>query len=397
MLDGVKELLALLRAFVHEVPLTDAQMEDVNQNLLKVLELANLHKVRGIWAYQTQEYAKQNPEVLDAEVVDAAERIFTVAKQKAVYREQKYQGLKQQFQKAKIDFLPFKGILVKELYPVPELRTFGDIDVVIRVKDRERSHALMKELQYSATVDFEPVFIYEQEREVYEIHTSIMAVNMTNRADYIGYFQNLWQYATEKEDHVWEFTPEFHFVYLLSHIAKHIYGSGAGIRMYLDLAFYIRRLGATMDWAWIQAELKKLELNQFFYLTMDCIRRWFCVELPIEVPKTEDDLFELFTEFTMESDVFGYTGRSHGEQEVRKAENVRHRALQKTLFPSARVLKARYTYLQKCPYLLPIAWVDRLFRNIGSIGCKLEESMDILTTKEESIREKKQFYDEIGL
>lgn len=397
MLDGVKELLDLLRAFVHEVPLTDAEMEDINQNLPRVLELANLHKVRGIWAYQTREYAKHKPNVLEAEVVDAAERIFAVATQKAVYREQKYQELKQQFQKASIDILPFKGILVKELYPVPELRTFGDIDVVIHTKDRERSHALMKELQYSATVDFEPVFIYEKEREVYEIHTSIMAVNMTNRADYIRYFQNLWQYAIEKDNYVWEFTPEFHFIYLLSHIAKHIYGSGAGIRMYLDLAFYIRKLGSTMDWSWIQAELKKLELNRFFQLTMDCIRRWFCVELPIEVPKTEDDLFEMFTQFTMESDVFGYAGRSHGEQEVRKAENVRHRALQKTMFPSARVLKSRYTYLQKCPYLLPIAWVDRLFRNIGSIGRKLEESMDILTTKEESIQEIKHFYDEIGL
>ncbi len=397
MLDGVKELLDLLRAFVHEVPLTDAEMEGVNQNLPSVLALADLHKVRGIWAYQTQEYAKRNPGVLDAEVVDAAERIFAVATQKAVYREQKYQELKQQFQKASIDFLPFKGILVKELYPVPELRTFGDIDVVIHTKDRERSHALMKELQYSATVDFEPVFIYEQEQEVYEIHTNIMAVNMTNRADYIGYFQNLWQYAIEKDNYVWEFTPEFHFVYLLSHIAKHIYGSGAGIRMYLDLAFYIRKLGSTMDWTWILAELQKLELNQFFHLTMDALRRWFGVELPIEVPETEDDLFELFTEFTMESDVFGYTGRSHGEQEVRKAENVRHRALRKTLFPSVHVLKARYTYLQKCPYLLPIAWVDRLFRNIGSVGRKLEESMDILTTKEESIQEIKHFYDKIGL
>ena len=402
MSEGVKELLALLRAFVHEALLTEPEMQAVNQNLPQILHLAELHKIRGIWAYQTREYARKHPDAIEPEIAEAAERIFAVVAQKAVISEKKYQELSGQLSRMGIDHLPFKGILVKDLYPVPELRTFGDIDIVIRPEDRERSHALMQQLHYRATVDFEPVYIYEREREVYEIHTSIMAVNMTNRADYIGYFQNLWKYAKETDNHVWAFTPEFHFVYLISHIAKHIYGSGAGIRMYLDLAFYIKHMGKTMDWAWIQAEVKKLALDRFFYLTLDATKRWFGVELPITVPETEEALFQRFTDFTMESDVFGYTGRSRGEQEVFKAgvhakDGVRYQALKKSLFPSANVLKSRYTYLQNHPWLLPVAWVDRLIRNAGSLERKLEESKEILTVKDETIQERNEFYHKIGL
>lgn len=52
------------------------------------------------------------------------------------------------------------------------------------------------------------------------------------------------------------FTPEFHFLYMLTHIAKHIHGSGAGLRMYLDLAAFIRHHGTGLDWPWIEAQLR---------------------------------------------------------------------------------------------------------------------------------------------
>lgn len=397
MEQGVKEFLGLLRAFVHEAILTDQEIKEIDRMLPQMLHLAELHHVRGIWAYKIREYGRMHPDVVDADVAQTADRIFAVAIQKSIHKDKKYRELSQCLINAGVDHLPMKGIEVKRYYSVPELRTFSDIDIVIRPKDRERVHALMQELKYSVKTAFEPVYTYEREQEVYEIHTDIMSVNVTNRADYIGYFKKLWQYAEEKEHHLFAFTPEFHFIYMLLHIVKHIYGSGAGIRMYLDLAFYIKHMGDTMDWAWIQQEVNKLELGRFFCLAMDAVRRWFEVALPVAIPEIEEGLFRDFTAFTMESDVFGYAGRSRGEQVIRKTENARLRALKKTFFPSADVIKTRYTYLEKHPWLLPIAWLDRVMRNSKNVGRKLEESLDILTAKEEDIQERKQFYDKIGL
>ena len=172
--------------------------------------------------------------------------------------------------------------------------------------------------------------------------------------------------------------------------------------MYLDLAFCIKRLGDTMDWNMIQKELDKLELKQFFYLTLQSLHRWFGISIPISVPKVEESLLEAFSDFTMESGVFGFEGRKSGEQLVRKQSGkgktgLRKKALKKILFPSANVLQNRYTYLKAYPWLLPFAWLDRLFRNYRKIGRMAEETKEIIAMKDEEIQGKNAFYRSIGL
>jgi len=398
MEHGVTELMSLLRAFVQEVPLSPVEFQRLDAALPEVLPLCRLHTIMGIWAYKVREYYDiYGVEDEDArEVYETAQKIYSRTVSQAVNRELQYQALSKMLAEGGIDHLAFKGIVVKDMYAVPQLRSFGDIDLAIRQADRQRCHKLMQKLGYTATTDFEPVYTYQKEKEMYEIHTSVMAVNITDRADYIGYFKNLWNYATEQAPHIWAFTPEFHFVYLLTHIAKHIYSSGAGIRMYLDLAFYLKRFGDTLDWQWIQAELDKLKLTEFFHLAMDAVARWFAVKPPIPIPEMEEDLFLQFETFTMEGGVFGFEGRLSGEQMVRK-QGERSKALRETLFPHAKTIQARYTYLQKYPWLLPVAWVDRLVRNRRIIGKMTEKTKEIMTADEKELQEVSTFYRRIGL
>ncbi len=214
MEHGVKELMTLLRAFVHEVPLAENEMQALDVALPEVLTLCRLHSVMGIWAYKVREYYDAHGiEGEDArEVYDTAQKIYSRAVSQAVKRELQYQSLSKTLAEQGIDHLAFKGIVVKDVYTVPQLRSYSDIDLVIRKEDRLRLHPLMQKLGYTATTDFEPVYTYQKEKEVYEIHTSIMSVNITERGDFIGYFQNLWSHAVEQPPHVWAFTPEFHFV-----------------------------------------------------------------------------------------------------------------------------------------------------------------------------------------
>lgn len=48
-----------------------------------------------------------------------------------------------QMQQEHIDHILFKGYVIKDYYPIPELRSYGGIDFVIRLEDREKSHQLM--------------------------------------------------------------------------------------------------------------------------------------------------------------------------------------------------------------------------------------------------------------
>ena len=404
MEQGAVELINLLKAFVEERPLSVEEMRNADNELADVLHLAKINNVLGIWAYKIFEFYEQNG-VADCDQKETAETAYKIYYRTITLAEKRissFEKLSKLLCDAKIDHLIFKGIKIKDLYPVPFLRTFGDIDFIIRPNDRERCHNLMLELSYDVKGDFEPVYTYQKEMELYEIHTSIMAVNFTDRADYIEYFSNLWNFVLPVEKYLWEFSLEYHFVYLLSHIAKHIYGSGAGIRMYLDLAFYIKQHGKNMDWNIIQNEVETLQLERFLSLTLTCIRRWFGISSPVSVCDFNKEFLENFESFTLSGGTFGFEGINIGQEAVRKQSisskrTARYRALKKAFFPCADTIKSRYTYLEKRPLLLPVAWVDRFIKNHKKLRFKLKVAGEIMKISNDVIEEKKDFYKEMGL
>ena len=57
----------------------------------------------------------------------------------------------------------------------------------------------------------------------------------------------------------------------------------------------------------------------------------------------------------------------------------------------------RYTYLQRCPWLLPIAWVHRFFRTRETWGQHAQEAKSILNTDSFSVDKLRQVYRDLGL
>ena len=94
----------------------------------------------------------------------------------------------------------------------------------------------MLSLGYTVKQDWEPTYSYIKDAEYYEIHTNLMDGNLDGRTDLQAYFDAAWAHA-EPDDGL-RFRPEddFHFIYTVCHLAKHLYGGGAGLRMYLDVA-----------------------------------------------------------------------------------------------------------------------------------------------------------------
>ena len=53
--------------------------------------------------------------------------------------------------------------------------------------------------------------------------------DLDGRADLRAYFAQVWQQADAEAGLRFRPEPEFHFVYLVCHLAKHLYGGGAGL------------------------------------------------------------------------------------------------------------------------------------------------------------------------
>ena len=387
-------LLQILKAHLHGAtpePIPDADWD-------KLYALARIHNVSGILGYMVMSWPLCPREELVRKFRSVCLGSIAAFTRRGVMAHQ-LSGL---LSEDGIDHIMMKGYVLRHFYPVPELRSFGDIDLVIRPEDRRRCHEKILSLGFEVKTDWEPVYSYVRGKEYYEFHTRIMEVDVSDKADYQGYFQNPWANAVPVENHCWELRPEYHFLYLLTHIAKHITGSGAGIRMYLDVAVFVQHYAERLDWQYIREELEKLCLSAFANTVLNLVQECFGISGPIPLTPVQGDILEAFLELTMAGGVFGRNAGDNGmdalKQDSRCGSGVsRSGTLAKRLLPSARSIQNRYTYLQDRPWLLPAAWVHRLVKTRGDWRSHAREAKNILSADRETVAGLNRLYRDIGL
>ena len=380
-------LIRVLRGFVQDAePVLDGApdaaalwKQAAQQNLLPVLAYMNRR-----WAFLTGEAVVNRLNgVLYGTLAASAERCV------------RFEALSAVFTEESIPHLPVKGYYLRECYPVPELRTFGDIDVLIHPEDRARTDALMKRLGYAPQQNWEPTYAYQKGMEHYELHTNLMDADLDGRADLRAYFAQAWQHADAEAGLRFRPEAEFHFVYLVCHLAKHLYGGGAGLRMYLDLALFLRRYDRELDWEKIAAAFASLRLTSFFHTALNACRVWFGSETICPLPEPEEAALQALADYTLGADLFGHL-RDHTAVQVRK-QSSRGGALRRMLFPPAEEIEARYTFLQKRRWLLPLAWIVRVFANLRLLPQRLRELRRVARADERETRSYASFMESIGL
>lgn len=395
MEESYLDLVQILRAFVQEERPQLSDHPDWNA----ISQIARINSIVGIIGYVLMKY----PDLAEESIRLALRKRTIMTIGQFTQRAERMRELIQILNEYEIDHLLFKGYVVRNYYPVPALRSFGDIDFVIRKSDRKRADDLMIALGFERKCEFEPAFSYLKKNEYYEIHTGVLEVDVSDKADYIGYFERIWDYAVCCENHSYEFKPEFHFLYILTHLAKHISSSGAGIRMYLDVAFFILHFGQSLDWKWVQTELETLKLSDFANMVFCAVDHWFGVASPLPVHPVDEALIEDYLRFTLEGGTFGYVGRNQGTVFLKNQNRNDVKAVSRTatfihrLFPPAREIENRYVYLQGRPWLLPAAWVHRFFRGAERFGYHVNQAKEIMNAEDEKILRLRRIYKEIGL
>lgn len=383
-------LTALLRAFAAD---TRPELPGTDPSLL--VQSAHMQNLLPILAYMDKKWTLFSDETLRA-------RLSRQLRQTIFLHNQRYtafETLSGILSDAGIDHLPVKGWYLRHLYAVPELRTFGDIDVLIRREDRQRVHALMQSLGFAVKTDWEPTYTYARGAELYELHTNLMDASLDDRSDLPAYFADAWSHALPREGRCFEPEPEFHFLYTLCHLAKHLYAGGAGVRMYLDAALFIRAQGDAMDWSVIRREMETLKLSRFLDTVLTACERWFGVTAPCSfsrIPTAE----ELLT-YTLDADLFGklrdksavqMRNRRRGQSSDGRAD-----AVKRILFPPYSALVKRYTYIEGRRWLIPLALVHRAAVNARSIADRARQIRTIARTDRADMDAYDDFMTRIGL
>lgn len=344
----------------------------------RLTELAKSHGLGGVVYYQCRGLLKDAPEAF-AELHKAfLSDVFHSTCQRTDFEE-----VSQAFTRAEIPFLPMKGTLLARCHPVPQLRSMGDIDLVIHPEDRQRTHELMTRLGFRCFVDNHAVWTYSRDLVVYEIHDHMMYDPLANQIDYRSYFDRVWEHCRVCEGTRYEPDPDFHFLYLVTHTAKHIVNAGSGIRPFLDMVFLAQK--ESLNWRKIEEELEKLQLLSFTRICFSLCQKWFQVEIPVKAAELTEEFYAEATEKVLLDGVFGLdnpdnkTGKS--ARETKRSDGpyllTAVRLTAKKLFPPYRDMQLIpwYSFVNGRPWLMPVAWG---YRFVYCAKNKLTHSKELL-------------------
>lgn len=330
--------------------------KDVEIEIEALMEEAEAHDVKGL-VYKVLK-AQYDLSVYQKEIVLQSytqSRYFQLALQTL-----------SKLKEAGINVVLLKGSVLKSLYPMPDLRTMGDVDFLVPEHQLTDVHQVLTELGYTKRESHnEKHDIYDGQGFHLEVHWSL--VNESRQGGSESFKKELWYQLKEVTINSQSFltlSDEDFLVHLLVHAAGHMKSSGFGIRQLCDITLWIQS-HEQLDWDYIKKRFCELKIETFStYVIAACQR---LLDLKIEVSQVNEVALESFMNVIFESGVHGH--REQGKQfgnyfAYGKHKQQTWRIWLQCVFPSHRDLPRRYTYAHRYPWLLPIAWIDRIIRVI---------------------------------
>ena len=119
---------------------------DKNINLSELISEAKINKVEPLIYSAISEESKA---IIDAEILNDLKKTTFYSGVQQLNHIKEVSRILKRFQNESIDVLVLKGLVIRDLYPNPTLRTMSDADIVVREENLETSKLLMIELGYS--------------------------------------------------------------------------------------------------------------------------------------------------------------------------------------------------------------------------------------------------------
>ena len=288
--------------------------------------------------------------------------------------------------------LVVKGLICRNLYPFPDQRPSTDEDVFILPENFWTCHKLfmnfgMHLVEENPDVSLEhEVAYWKDNTQLYiELHKNLFPPESDAYGDFNRFFEGAHERAVVETIHgvsVHTLGYTEHLFYLICHAFKHFLGSGFGIRQVCDITLYANQYGKEINWNLLIERCKEICAERFV-ATIFKIGEKYLTFHPEEAcyPNILRDLAmdeEELLQDMLEGGVLGNSNLSrihssnitlHAVVANRRGKEARGMLL-KTIFPSRQYLVKWYKYLDKYPFLLPVAWVSRICKYLGEVDKK---------------------------
>ena len=279
-----------------------------------------------------------------------------------------------------LKLIMFKGIGVATLYPDPNQRYSSDADILVYREEQPQAVKLLEDLGYISTEEGakEHVPVFEKNSGVMyskiELHDCLWEDYEGKQAEVLESLKLDAEESLIRENFMgteyYSLGITEHFIYQIFHIVKHLFFEGISLRYFTDISLFANKYKDKIDWQRVIKAMKLLHYEKF----LDCIAE-ICKEhlnmlkdIPITGSVTEEMKDHLIEDVLGDKDTSGnvdnYETINFLETYFMRSSAVKKSKFQqrrKQILPLPSELHERYSYARKCPLLLPVAWVHRIF------------------------------------
>ncbi len=281
-----------------------------------------------------------------------------------------------------------KGIVCRNLYQKPDHRSSGDEDIFIDEGQFEQCVQVMRE---HGMVPADPNSDMEKDYEVpfgkprsflmIELHKHMFAPEEAAYCEFNNYFDGIHDQLISVEidgNQILTMPHTEHLLFLICHAYKHFVHGGFGIRQICDIILFAETYGEEINWDDLYQRCCDINAEVFAaamfkmgeqYLIFDVSKAgmsesWEKLLLQVNPENMLKDL--------LAAGVFGQAEDSRkqsstvtvGVLTAEKQGKRQKNSVISALFPPRHTLSGRYPYLHNHPYLLPIAWGDRMIKHV---------------------------------
>ena len=303
--------------------------------------------------------------------------LFAVTKQQVIrqvlnqtVRSAEFADLYHKLRAAGLHPIVVKGQLCSRLYPLKDHRISADDDLYISDAEFMACHKqllanglttdtpadeLASADEVSYTKEGSPLYI--------ELHRHLFDSAEDAHDELNHFFADLNPVET---DGFLAMPPHEHLLYLLLHAYKHFVRSGIGLRQFCDIGLWAREYHDEIDWQRLHEQCESVHAATFAAASFRIARDYLGIDFDLPMPWDASIDVEPLLHDTLCGGVYGSNDltRLHSStvtlNAVKASRTGEKSSVLRTVFPKREYLERRYPYLKKRPYLLPVAWVQRI-------------------------------------
>lgn len=308
--------------------------------------------------------------------------LFAVTKQQVIgqvlnqtVRSAEFADLYRKLRSAGLHPVVVKGQLCSRLYPLKDHRISADDDLLIPDGEFMACHEQL--LANGLTTDTPADELPTADEVSYTKNGSPL---------YIELHRHLFDSAEDAHDELNHFfadinpveidgflamPPNEHLLYLILHAYKHFVRSGIGLRQFCDIGLWAQKYHDEIDWQRLHGQCASVHAATFAVAAFCIAKDYLGIDFDLPAPWSDAVDVEPLLHDSLCGGVYGsndYT-RLHSStvtlNAVKASRTGEKNSVLSTVFPKREYLERRYPYLKKRPYMLPVAWVQRLVHYAG--------------------------------